>query len=100
MSKIADFSKLTIDVLRLIERFTYLTKSNRFNLPNLINLIKLMNKYSAGNREIWIALEIGSELTVITALLSGHLAKVFLNVWGKVFPAHRPIDQSLFPQNR
>lgn len=44
MSEIADFSKLTIDVLRLVERFTYLTKSNRFNLPNLINLIELMNK--------------------------------------------------------
>lgn len=62
MSEIADFSKLTIDVLRLIERFTYLTKYNRFNLPNLINLIELMNKYSAGNREIWIALAIDSEL--------------------------------------
>ncbi len=32
------------------------------------------------------------EGTVITALLSGQLAKVFLKVWGKVFPAHRPID--------
>lgn len=62
MSEIADFSKLTIDVLRLIERFTYLTKSNRFNLPNLINLIELMNKYDAGNREIWMALAIDSEL--------------------------------------
>ena len=62
MSEIADFSKLTIDVLRLIERFTYLTKSNRFNLPNLINLIELMNKYGASNREIWMALAIDSEL--------------------------------------
>lgn len=32
------------------------------------------------------------EGTVITALLSGQLAKVFLKVWGKLFPAHRPID--------
>lgn len=32
------------------------------------------------------------EGTVITALLSGQLAKVFLKVWGKVFPAHRSID--------
>lgn len=32
------------------------------------------------------------EGTLITALLSGQLAKVFLKVWGKVFPAHRPID--------
>ncbi len=32
------------------------------------------------------------EGTVITALLSSQLAKVFLKVWGKLFPAHRPID--------
>lgn len=32
------------------------------------------------------------EGTLITALLSGQLAKVFLKVWGKLFPAHRPID--------
>lgn len=32
------------------------------------------------------------EGTLITALLSGQLAKVFLKVWGKVFPTHRPID--------
>lgn len=45
MSEIADFSKLTIDVLRLVERFTYLTKSNRFNLPNLICHLMVGVKY-------------------------------------------------------
>ena len=32
------------------------------------------------------------EGTLITAVCSGQIAKVFLKVWGKIFPAHRPID--------
>ena len=32
------------------------------------------------------------EGTLITAVCSGQIAKVFLKVWGKIFPAYRPID--------
>ena len=32
------------------------------------------------------------EGTLITAVCSGQIAKVFLKVWGKIFPAHRQID--------
>lgn len=32
------------------------------------------------------------EGTLITAVCSGQIAKIFLKVWGKIFPAHRPID--------
>lgn len=32
------------------------------------------------------------EGTLITAVCSGQIAKVFLKIWGKIFPAHRPID--------
>lgn len=32
------------------------------------------------------------EGTLITALCSGQFAKVFLKAFGKLFPAHRPIE--------
>ena len=32
------------------------------------------------------------EGTLITAVCSGPIAKVFLKVWGRFFPKHRPID--------
>lgn len=32
------------------------------------------------------------EGTLITDVCSGQIAKIFLKVWGKIFPAHRPID--------
>lgn len=32
------------------------------------------------------------EGTLITAVCSGPIAKLFLKVWGRLFPKHRPID--------